>query len=246
MVEAGRSTSGGVHVQVSCITLQRDADLVELATALLSADERARAAAFLLQRLRDDFTVSRAALRLLLSERVGMPPAAIRFEYGQHGKPGLTGGDTTLRFNVSHSDGMFACALADGWDVGIDVERHRPMDDDESLARRFFSPGEYDDLVKVAARDRTAAFFDCWTRKEAFIKARGGGFSIPLDSFRVSLTPGTAALITCGEDAGDPVGWAIHPFEPAGGYSGAVAVKTPAVSLDIRRLTLRQLTGQGV
>jgi 4'-phosphopantetheinyl transferase len=246
MVGTGPSTGRAIRVDVWCITLQHDADLVELATVLLGSDERARAQAFLFQRLRDDFTLSRGALRLLLSEQVKMPPATIGFEYGPHGKPALPGGDTSLRFNVSHSGGLLACAIADGCDVGVDVERHRPMDDDESLARRFFSPGECEDLAKADARSRTAAFFDCWTRKEAFVKARGGGLSIPLDSFRVSLTPGAATLLACGGDAGDPRAWTIHPFEPAAGYSGAVAINAPSVLVTVRRLSLRQLFTGGL
>lgn len=241
MVDAGVLRTVTAHVDVWCIALHHDESLVQRADAVLSADERTRAAAFLFPRLRHDFTASRAALRILLSKRTGTPAADIRFDYGPQGKPALTGDAGSVRFNASHSDGTLACAFTAGCDIGVDVERQRPIDDYESLARRFFSPAECGDLMSLPERDRVAAFFDCWTRKEAFVKARGGGLSIPLDSFRVSLSPDAAQLLECSADAGDPREWTLLHFRPAEGFSGAVAINARAATINVRHIALTGL-----
>src|SRR6516162_8389969 len=163
-----------------CVSLRHDADLVSHSRSLLTPPECARADAFGFQELRDNFVLCRGALRVLLS-RFGCGAAAdLRFTAGSHGKPELAGAaERRVEFNVSHSGGMLACAFANKRELGVDIERHRPIDDYAEVARRFFSAPEVEDLMSVEESGRQAAFYDCWVRKEAFIKALGGGLSVP-------------------------------------------------------------------
>ena len=221
-------------VVVWCVNLRHDADLVSRSRSLLTPHECARADAFGFQELRDTFVLCRGALRVLLS-RLGCGAAAdLRFTAGFNGKPELAAAaERRVEFNLSHSGGMLACAFAHTRELGVDIERHRPIDDFADIARRFFSPPEVEDLMSIEESGRQAAFYDCWVRKEAFIKALGGGLSVPLDSFRVSLAPAdTAALLDVRDCPVEAQSWTLAAFSPAPHFSGAVACRHPHVSLD--------------
>jgi 4'-phosphopantetheinyl transferase len=178
---------------------------------LLSADERERAGRFAFEHDRRRYVVARARLRQLLGERVGAAPESLRFVYQAHGKPALARrpGQRDLRFNVSHCGEVAAYAFADGREVGVDIEEVRELPDADQLALRCFSPGERAAYLCLPPRERPRGFFDCWTRKEAFVKALGAGLSQPLEAFDVSRSPG---------------GCSLSSFEPAPGLIGAVAV----------------------
>lgn len=234
----------GVPIDICCIALESDAALTAAARTLLSADEIARADRFAFARHGEAFALARASLRLLLAERTGIAPGTLAFTYGCEGKPALQ--DTQsgqLRFNVSDSGDLLACAFVDGMDLGIDIERHRPLRDRDGLAERFFAPEECADLLAVPEPERDRAFFDCWARKEAFIKADGRGLRIPLHSFRVSLDarPHTSALLSCREEEGPLDAWLLQPFEVVDGYAGAIAIRTQAIDLSITHTTTRAL-----
>ncbi len=156
--------------------------------AILSDDERARATRFRFEDLQRAFRVTRGALRLLLSKYLGIAPAAIQFVYDPKGKPSV-GGLENIRFNLSHSGDLALLAFTRNCDIGIDVEQRRALPDLVDLANRYFSPEEKSDLLSLPAEQREQAFFVCWTRKEAYIKAVGDGLSMPLDTFRVTLLP---------------------------------------------------------
>ena len=159
-------------------------DRVEPAT--LSADERARAARFARDIDRARFVASRTALRRVLGDYLGYAAELVSFRYGARGKPSLDLEPAPLDFNLSHSRGVALVAVARARAVGVDVERHRAVDPD-ALAASCFSPAEQRALAAIAPRDRLAAFFRGWTRKEALIKAHGDGLYLPLDRFTVSL-----------------------------------------------------------
>lgn len=198
---------------------------------ILSASERMRAARFLRAMDRDRFIVGRARLRQLLAARLGLRPDSIEFSYGSHGKPALAASLATsgLHFNLSHSEGLAVYAFAAGHEVGVDVEAVRPLPDADAIAARFFSPSEVEAYLSLAASDRPLGFFNCWTRKEAFIKAIGEGLSHPLDRFDVSLVPGEPATLLRVDDVpGERCGWALHAFSPAPGFVAAVAAKGEA------------------
>jgi len=230
-------------VDVQCVWLEGDAALIAAARGVLGADEIARADRFVLPDLADTFALARGSLRVLLANRLGVGARDVTFEYGEKGKPALANPrGTTLRFNVSHSGALLVCALVEGEDVGIDVEQHRPLRDRDRLAQRFFSAEECADLAAWPEADRTRVFFECWSRKEAFIKAVGGGLSIPLGSFRVSLASSTtSALLACRPEDGPAEAWTIHPFDAAAGYSGALAIKAAPVRVDVHHTTAKAL-----
>ncbi len=205
--------------------------------AWLSSDERARAERFRFAVHRNRFVVARGRLREILGASLGVAPGEIAFEYSPRGKPSLARPFAAqgLRFNLSHADGLALYAIAHGREVGVDVERVRPLPDAESIAERFFSPREQAALRALPASERAAAFFACWTRKEAFLKATGDGLARPLDGFDVSVVPGLPARLERVE--GDPLEagrWSLAEVRPAAGYLGAVAVAGARASLSCR------------
>jgi 4'-phosphopantetheinyl transferase len=170
--------------------------------------------------------MARGALRAVLGGYLGVPPAEVTFVYGAHGKPALDGRHAALGFNVSHSGEL--AVVAAGWNraVGVDVEAWRALPDLAALAARVFAPAERAVLDALAAVDRPAAFFRCWTRKEAFIKATGQGLAQPLDDFVVSLGPGEPArFLDIGGDAAALARWTLRDLTPREGYAGALVVE---------------------
>jgi len=196
----------------------------------LSEDERQRANRFVFERDRRRFTVARGVLRSLLARYLGSSPDRLRFSYGPFGKPGLAEGSGTgpLCFNASHSGDLALYAVTVGREVGVDVERIRSNFALEQVAERFFSPREVAALRDLAPENRPLGFFNCWTRKEAYIKARGAGLSLPLDRFDVSLAPGEpAALLTTLDDPGEASRWSLRALSLESGTVAALAVTAP-------------------
>ena len=210
--------AGDIHVWHA--TLDREESALAQLADVLSPDEKARADRFRFAKDRNHFTVARGMLRELLGAYLQQAPAGLEFSYGQHGKPALAGqnASTGLCFNLSHSFGMAVFAFARGRNLGIDVERVEPESTGEDIARRFFSLREVSDLRSLPPAARPEAFFRCWTRKEAYIKALGTGLHTPLDGFSVSLLPGQPAQFLGGVD---PC-WHMSAFNPAEGYAAAV------------------------
>ncbi len=188
---------------------------------LLSHDELQRANRFKFDHLGDFYTFCRGSLRRILSRYLSTSPQDIQFTYGNMGKPSLAK-ESTIEFNASHSGDLFACAVTSGQLVGVDVEQIRPLRDIPSIAKNFFSPAEHSHIVGLDEEHRTLAFYECWTRKEAVIKATGQGLSRPLDSFEVAFGPGVAAKLKRLDDDHAPA-WQMHSFEPRPGYVGALA-----------------------
>jgi len=214
----------GREVHLWIVRLEASEDNFERSCSWLSADEIARAERFRFERHRRAFVLGRAALRALLATYIGIAPADVCFVYGQQGKPALADASCDLRFNASNSGDLAACAFTRGCEIGVDVEQYRRVSDLDHIAHRFFSPEEAAEVLGLSAADKDAGFFNCWTRKEAYIKAMGGGLSIPLDSFRVTLFPGvTARMVTLGGSAEAARSWTLHDFTPAAGYAGAIA-----------------------
>jgi 4'-phosphopantetheinyl transferase len=140
--------------------------------------------------------------------------------------PRFAGSD--LRFNLSHSDELAVYGFAAGRELGVDVEEVRGLQDATDVAARFFSRRENEAYLALEARDRPQGFFNCWTRKEAFIKALGDGLYHPLDRFDVSLAPGEPAKVLRVEDTPGECGWTLHSFSPRPGFIGAVAFRSEA------------------
>lgn len=195
---------------------------------LLSSDELRRAAQFRFERDRSNFIVARGVLRSILSTYLPLPPAEFRFTYGRFGKPELieTSGAPSLCFNISHAHQLALFVFSWRRKVGVDVEYMRSNLSHEEVAGSVFSPRELEALGKLPAHNRAQGFFNCWTRKEAYIKARGEGISLPLDQFDVSLIPGEpAALLGTAFDPPDARRWSLRELWPGLGYAAAIAVE---------------------
>lgn len=190
--------------------------------------ERDRANRFHFDKDRHHFIAARGTLRLILGSYLNIKPRNLKFTYNTHGKPKIGNelDQNYLKFNLSHSHGLALYAVTLGRDVGIDIERVRTNLSFEKIAKRFFSPLEIKMLESLPPSERIEGFFNCWTRKEAYIKAIGEGLSRPLDQFDVTLNPSDEAKIV--NIKGDPVlasSWSLYPLLPAPGYVGALAVE---------------------
>lgn len=224
--------------EVSLWTVRLDAspNNFERCFAWLSADETARAERFHFPQHRRAFVLGRAALRALLGRYLDMGAMEIQFVYGPQGKPALAPGLQTsacpLEFNAANSGNLAAYAFTIGCPIGVDIERHRELQDFEKIADRFFSPEEAAELLELPPAEKTSAFYHCWSRKEAYIKALGGGLSIPLDSFRVTLRPSVPVrFVTLGGSEEAAHGWTLESFDPTPGYAGAIAYPGRARSI---------------
>jgi 4'-phosphopantetheinyl transferase len=204
------------------------ASCVERLRGTLSADELQRAARFHFARDRRRFTVARGVLRDILGRYLRVPPSELEFRYSAYGKPALAdvADAPWLRFNVSHSHEVALFAVTCGREVGVDIEYLGREIRGEEIAERFFSARERADLSALPAEVKHEAFFNCWTRKEAYIKAHGEGLSLPLDQFDVSLAPGEpAALLATRSDPREALRWSLQALTPGPDYVAALAVE---------------------
>jgi 4'-phosphopantetheinyl transferase len=189
----------------------------------LSPDERERAARFRFDEHRNAYIVARGLLRSILSHYVGIGPEKLQFTYGSRGKPALH--DAPVHFNVSHSKDITVYAIAREPRVGVDVEHLRPMPDLDTIARQFFSPAEYHNLLALNINQRCEGFFNCWTRKEAYVKAIGDGLYALLDQFQVTLGPKQAPTLVAIQ--GDEIlasEWSMFDWKPSEQYAAAVVI----------------------
>lgn len=218
---------GDLHIWRVWLDQQPAVYLAQL-REILSLDERARADRFHFPIHRERYTVARGTLRILLGRYLHCPPESIAFSYGPQGKPALTAMSTPepLEFNVAHSGQVALLGFIWGRPVGVDVEHIRPLKDIAQMAARFFSAEEYQVWQSVAAEEQDAAFFNCWTRKEAYIKVIGEGLSHPLDRFVVTLRPGEPGrLLTVDGSAAPAQKWQMQALHPTPGYAAAVTVE---------------------
>lgn len=195
---------------------------------LLTPDEQGRAERYHFRKDRDHFIVARGVLRSILSRYLPIRPDQLRFNYSYYGKPRLTDtiGCHKLSFNLSHSHEIALYAIGQGREVGVDIEFIREDFASLEMAQHFFSAREVAQLRALPAGERTSAFFRCWTRKEAYIKALGEGLSHPLHQFAVSLAPGGGeVLLDTGNGLAEPSGWHLYELGAGPGYVAALAVK---------------------
>lgn len=220
---------------------------VHQATALLAGHERLRASRFARRRDGRRFTVARAELRRQLGARLMVPPQHIEFAYGPRGKPRLAGrhGRADLRFSVSHCDGVAALAFATGREIGVDIEALRAVRDAETIAARLCSPVEWHAYESLPEHQKLRGFLNWWTRKEAFVKADGGGLCHPLDAFDVSLAPGARARLLRVAGARGDGSWDLRAFAPGPRLVGAVVFamggRTPESPAAAERVVVRTL-----
>lgn len=202
--------------------------------ALLSSEERARAARYRFEEPRRQFVVCRGTLREILAAELSLAPEAVTFTVNAHGKPALAG-DSDLRFNVAHSAQLALIAVARGREVGIDVELVRPMERLAALVEEHFSPAEQAEFATLPAAQRPRAFLTGWVRKEAYMKARGLGFTLPLAAFDVTLAPGAPArLLADRYHADGGAGWALADVAVGPGYVAAMTTQGTVTALQMR------------
>lgn len=201
------------------------------AAAALSPAERERAARFALPQARRRFIAGRGQLRELLGRYLERDPATLEFESGPHGKPALAGAAAAsgLQFNLAHSDNLALLAVTRSGPVGVDLERIRPLPDIPRLVARFFSPRENAAFQALRAQEQTAAFFNLWTRKEAWLKATGEGIGQLLAQVEVSFVPGEPVrLLSLPDGVRAVAGWRLEHLEPAPGFVGALVADASA------------------
>jgi len=192
----------------------------------LAADERERASRFRFTHDRERYLAGRAALRGILAGYLGAQPETLRFVRAPEGKPALLDEPTGLEFNLTHADWCAMVAVARGRRVGVDVEGIRLGQSGMDVARRFFAPAEVDALLAAPPAERAATFVRCWTRKEAYVKARGDGLSLSLQHFEVPLTTGaTRALEASLEGPAEVERWSLRELVPAPCHLGALVVE---------------------
>ncbi len=203
----------------------------------LSGDERARAQRLRHPLARRRFVTGRGLLRAILARYTRTHPADLVFSYGVHGKPFLSAlpGVRPPHFNLSHSGTLGLVAVAGQGEVGVDLEELHPVPEMEAIVQRYFSEQERESLLSLPESQRQAGFFNCWTRKEACLKAAGEGFNYPADRFTVSLQPEAPAVLWNGTPAG-PL--QLYHFDLEPGYVAALAC-----DLAIRRVVFWQMDG---
>lgn len=210
------------QVDVWRISLDLPAATVKLLVSALSADEHERAARFRFPGGKQRYIIAHGCLRNILARYLDREPGQLRFSRNEYGKPALQSHE--LEFNLSHSGDFALVAVTRGHNVGVDVERIRPELEHDKIAGRFFSPTEVSELMAFSPIEREHVFFDCWARKEAYIKAHGLGLSLPLDSFDVSLNE-PACLRATRPDPDEAARWTLLSLKVEPGYAAAVAVE---------------------
>jgi len=190
---------------------------------ILSEEERQRAARFAFEKDRRFFAACRSALRMLLGRYLEKRGEDIQFVYSPRGKP-MVSSATDLRFNVSHSGGLALFAFTRGCELGVDVEKIRGVPEIDNIARRFFCAEECSELLAMTPDEKPAAFFRCWTRKEAYIKATGDGLSAPLDRFRVTFEADEATrFVHINDSREEAARWTLQNLGVDSPFVGALA-----------------------
>jgi 4'-phosphopantetheinyl transferase len=215
---------------------------------LLSNDEVLRADRFYRLADRQRFVIGRGLLRTLLGSYLAASPVELRFDYGPRGKPELAPqhASSALRFSLSHSGGLALYAVAQARAVGVDVERIDARVEYEKISSWLFSAEEHRAILALPEAARRAAFYACWTRKEAYVKATGLGFAESLKEFEVSVQPDQpAALLHVGGDVAAGRQWSLRNLEPAPGYAGAVVAAGRDWTLNCRSWASRHQVGEG-
>jgi 4'-phosphopantetheinyl transferase len=233
-----RLEPGQVHLWAAA--LNESVDQLSNLEALLSPAEQLRARAFKFLKDRSRFVIRRGLLRMTLGRYLERSPAAIEFRHGAHGKPEIQReeADNPLFFNTSHSGDIAVCAITSTCPIGVDVEHTVELSGIHSIARHFFLPREAQTLLALPADAQLPAFYACWTRKEAFLKATGEGIAESLAKVEVTLAPeDQPGVVSVAGDQRAREEWQLHPFVPAAGYLGCIAYRSAALGMQQWRVT---------
>ena len=213
------------QVRLWWVELDVEADVEARFREALAPDEAARAEGFASAQARRRFVVARGTLRVLLGDLLDEPPRSIAIEEGASGKPLLVDAGHRLGFNVSHSGDLALICIAEGTEVGVDLESLRPVPDAVEIARRRFAPAEARFVEEAGPGDVDFRFLTCWTRKEALVKAVGAGLSFDL-SFTVPLAEPRGVVSLDGAGWGPEQSWMV--FDVPMGAEHVAALALPA------------------
>lgn len=224
------------EIHVWCASLIATPSQREIYQQWLSVDEQQRAARFHFEHHRHYYIVGRGVLRALLGYYLNQPPQTLQFVYGPQGKPSLPS-PSPLQFNLSHSETLALYAFSRTRIIGVDIEYHKTNVAYTDIAQHFFAPSEQAALLKLPPAARQAAFYTCWTRKEAYLKAQGDGLTIPLDKFEVSLLPhDPPALLSTAHAPGEVTRWSVHALpHPRPDYTASLVVEGTGVVVQCYR-----------
>lgn len=210
---------------------QVEDDVAARCLSLLDDDELTRQGRFVFERDRRAYAISHGLVRTMLSHfRPSIPPKQWRFEANAYGRPEIVGNDSapTLRFNLSHTRGAALCGVGFDCELGVDIEAVDRQSSCVELADRYFAPTEAADLMRLPTDRRRDGFFDYWTLKESYIKARGMGLAIPLDQFAFSLAPAAPIRLSCSAQlADDGRSWQFAKSTMEERFRLAAAVRRP-------------------
>jgi 4'-phosphopantetheinyl transferase len=230
-------TMSGSEVHIWSASLDQPAIAIRRLARTLSAAEWARADRLRFERDRLRFIVGRGLLRTILGRYLNLEPGRVRFHYNTYGKPALAnssdrcqiGSHSDLQFNLAHSHGLALYAVARARVVGVDLERIRPIAEADQVVERHFSAQERAVYHALPSDEQRWTWFNCWTCKEAYLKARGQGLQWPLHEIEVSVAPWewkrkTMRLLRVAGDAQEASRWSIRMLSPAPGYAATLAV----------------------
>lgn len=232
--------AGEAHLWYVFANEVRDPGLLAAYHRLMCPEEAASQRRFVFEKGRHEYLLTRALVRTVLSRYADVDPAAWTFVRNRWGRPAISGpaGAPRLRFNLSNTDGLIACLVSSACEVGVDVEFLERRGQTVEIADRFFSPFEVDALHRQAPGEQRTRFFQYWTLKESYIKARGMGLAIPLDQFSFHLDEGPTIQISFGDALDDdPQSWQFELFRPSPVHMMAACIRRgKAPDVQIRRL----------
>jgi 4'-phosphopantetheinyl transferase len=232
--------AGHAHVYA----IQLDIHRLELDPFLgvLDRAELERAERFHFERDRRRYIAGRGMLRTILGRYLGIPARRVAFTYGAAGKPALAPelAGSGLYFNLAHSEDLALMALTRDAAIGVDVEQIRVLEDFDELVARFFSAREHAAFDRLKPEEKPSAFFNLWTRKEAWLKATGEGIAHSLNRVEVTFLPGEpAGLLSLPADRNEASEWELHDLMPASGFAAALATAKTGVQLECRECVAR-------
>jgi 4'-phosphopantetheinyl transferase len=196
--------------------------------SLLSDSELKKSQKLVFDKDKKRYIVSHGILRILLGKYIGLPPGFVEYRFNRYGKPELNVdiNPEKIKFNLSHSHEKILFAFSRGRELGVDIEYLDPKFPTSDISKRFFSPQEVQELINLPKEQQIQGFFKCWTQKEAYIKAKGMGLSIPLDSFDVSVSPvDPAGLISNKNEPLEIFKWKIQEIQIEGNYASAICAE---------------------
>ncbi len=221
----------GKNVHIWLIKYDQSNHLLSAAKHILSDEEKRRADRFHFDIDHKRFSMTRTLLKIILGNCLSKPSQDIQFIFNKHGKPMLADSGNEIHFNVSHSGNLGMIAISNISKIGIDVEQFRNEMITENIAKRFFSKLEVEEFLKLAEDEKLQGFFNCWTRKEAFIKAVGLGLSLPLNAFDVTLKPNEPARLVAVRYKNEiATNWTLTDIKLKNGYASAFIIKAKSFS----------------